>query len=115
MSFAGLVIPGMPGAWVPLDQAEWAMDRMRQSLARSEEERGRLRAALPTTCDGKEQGAFETWAKSHGYDMNTHPLHWLFLDPETYAARQGWRAAIEYVGRVANQSPTAPEGSETKA
>jgi hypothetical protein len=35
MSFAGLVIPGMPGAWVPLDQAEWAMDRMRQSLARA--------------------------------------------------------------------------------
>lgn len=53
----------------------------------------------PKVCDGKEQDAFEAWAASEMYDMTQHPLHWLFLDPRTYAARQGWKAAIEYGNR----------------
>lgn len=54
-------------------------------------------AALPTVCDGKEQDAFEEWAKGEKMDVNTHPLHWLFLDKQTYAARRGWEAALNYV------------------
>lgn len=52
--------------------------------------------ALPVRCDGKEQHAFEDWALRQGYDMTKHPLHYLFLDAQTYAARQAWCAAIEY-------------------
>lgn len=55
------------------------------------------RNPLPTTCDGKEQLAFEAWAKDNNYNMEEHPLHYLFLDTRTYSARQGWYAAIAYV------------------
>lgn len=48
------------------------------------------------SCEG-EQYAFEDWAGKNHYDMAEHPLHYLFLDSRTDAARQGWRAALEYV------------------
>ncbi|NTG20041.1 hypothetical protein G6L00_06235 [Agrobacterium rhizogenes] len=51
---------------------------------------------LPAICDGKEQYAFEAWAKSKGFDMHEHPLHYLFMDTKTDAARQAWKAAIQY-------------------
>lgn len=51
---------------------------------------------LPNNCDGKEQLAFEEWAKARHYDMHEHPLHYLFLDAKTNAARKGWSAAITY-------------------
>ena len=51
---------------------------------------------LVDNCDGKEQEAFEAWAKKNNYDMHEHPLHYLFLDAKTYAARQGWNEAIRY-------------------
>lgn len=44
----------------------------------------------------QEQRAFEAWASSHGYVMHEHPLHYLFMDPKTDAARQGWKAALQY-------------------
>lgn len=50
----------------------------------------------PNVCDGKEQEAFEKFAIGEKYDMKCHPLHYLFLDEKTYAARQAWKAAIEY-------------------
>jgi hypothetical protein len=52
---------------------------------------------LVAPCDRKEQYAFEAWAKSEDYDMHEHPLHYLFLDEKTNAARQGWNAAIRYM------------------
>lgn len=52
---------------------------------------------LPKPCDGKEQYAFEAWAKENHYDMNEHPLHYIFLDPKTNAARMGWNACIKYM------------------
>lgn len=70
-----------------------AMDR---ELFKASWERAMLLAAM-TDCGGGEQPAFEAWAKSQGYDMSEHPLHWLFLDPKTYAARQGWKGALEYM------------------
>lgn len=51
-----------------------------------------------------EQEAFEAWAQENGYDMSTHPLHWLFLDEKTYAARQGWKAGLVYQSSSRAQS-----------
>lgn len=48
-------------------------------------------------CGAPETGAFEAWASSNGYDMQEHPLHWLFLDIKTHHARQGWKAALAHV------------------
>ena len=51
---------------------------------------------LPDDCDGIEQDAFEAWAAAERYDMEQHPLHWLFLNARTAAARNGWRAGIRH-------------------
>ena len=51
-------------------------------------------------CGGAEQPAFEEWAASHRYDMHEHPLHYIFMDPKTDAARQGWNAALAYARRA---------------
>lgn len=51
---------------------------------------------IADTCDGTEQDAFEEWAAKNRYDMHQHPLHWLFLDKRTSAARDGWRAGIKH-------------------
>lgn len=48
------------------------------------------------SCEG-EQYKFIEWAKKERYDMEEHPLHFLFMNKETDAARQGWKAALEYV------------------
>lgn len=65
-----------------------------------------LRDRLPDNCDGKEQEAFEVWAKSQGYDMHEHPLHYLFLDPKTNAAREAWNECIRYCRRAALTEPS---------
>ncbi len=64
---------------------------------------------VPQSNDGKEQDSFEAWASSNRYDMTTHPMFWLFLNERTYAARQGWKAALEYVN--ANLATPKPEAS----
>ena len=54
-------------------------------------------ASVPAQAGQQQEAtAFENWAKYQNYDMTTHPLHWLFLDKATYAARQGWKAGIAY-------------------
>lgn len=53
--------------------------------------------SVPDVCDGKEQDAFEEWARKEGLDTSFHPMHWLFLDAKTNSARQGWKAALRYV------------------
>jgi len=63
---------------------------------------------MPKSNDGKEQDAFETWANGERYDMATHPMHWLFLNEKTYAARQGWKAALEYVNKAIAAPVSAP-------
>ena len=60
----------------------------------------RTRASAPESVPAgpkREQDAFEEWAQSAGFDMSQHPLHWLFLNEETYAARQGWKEGLVYV------------------
>lgn len=61
----------------------------------------RLREALGRG----EQSAFEAWAMSEGFDMAQHPLHYLFQNTKTYAARKAWIAAVDYV-RAAALEPT---------
>lgn len=51
-------------------------------------------------CDGYEQPAFEAWAKRERYAMHEHPLHYIFMDEKTNAARMGWNAALAYVRAV---------------
>lgn len=46
-----------------------------------------------------EQKAFEAWAQSLGLNMDKHPLHYLFLDLRTAAARAAWKAALSYAKR----------------
>lgn len=50
-------------------------------------------------CNG-EHSKFEEWAAAEKYDMQEHPIHYLFTDPKTYAARQGWKAALRYVSSI---------------
>lgn len=70
--------------------------------------------AVPSDNDGKEQDAFEEWAKANRYDMTTHPLHWLFLDAKTYAARDGWRGALQYVAKMLASAPAIQPQASTK-
>lgn len=65
----------------------------------------------PQACDGKEQLAFEAWAVSQQYDMHEHPLHYIFMDPKTSAARLGWNAALRYVRDQFAASPAPNEGN----
>jgi hypothetical protein len=53
-------------------------------------------SALPDVCDGKEQDAFEQFLRDRKMSTITHPIHWLFLDAKSYAAREAWKAAISY-------------------
>lgn len=58
-------------------------------------------------CEG-EQYVFETWAKSAGFPMDEHPLHYIFMHPETRAAREAWKAAIDYARSVVAGEPKQP-------
>lgn len=62
-------------------------------------------------CKG-EQEHFEAWAKLYRYDLSQHPLHYIFTDPKTDAARMGWKAALAYVRDAAEplSAAPAPEG-----
>jgi hypothetical protein len=57
------------------------------------------------SCSAEEVVAFESWAKTQKYDMTTHPLHWLFLDPATYAARQGWKNGLAFARDAITTQP----------
>jgi hypothetical protein len=52
--------------------------------------------------------AFVRWAEKAGYDMTCHPLHFLFLDQKTNAARMGWKAAVEHY----NPQPAQPKAEK---
>lgn len=72
-----------------------------------------VREALPKRCDGIEQPAFEEWAAAQGFDMTEHPLHYLFLDAKTDAARQAWCAGIKHASdRIAALSATPAQQGE---
>lgn len=65
---------------------------------------------IADTCDGVEQDAFEAWASGEKYDMHEHPMHYLFLDPKTDAARMGWKAGITHARqRILSTLSNAPQ------
>lgn len=66
-----------------------------------------LPSTAPATCDGKEQHAFEDWARRTNYCMDQHPMFYLFMDSKTNAARQGWRAGLDYCFGVENMANVA--------
>ncbi len=68
--------------------------------------------SVPDVCDGKEQDAFEEWARKEGLDTSCHPMHWLFLDAKTNSARQGWKAALRYVRSQLAAAPGKEVGHE---
>lgn len=57
----------------------------------------------------EDQQAFEAWAQGERYEMHQHPLHYLFMDPKTNAARQGWKAALQF---IRDRSAAAPAKQE---
>lgn len=65
-----------------------------------------------TDNNGVEQQAFEDWAQDNNYDMHQHPLHWLFLNPKTDAARQGWKGAMGHVKEQIKARRAAQEASD---
>lgn len=67
--------------------------------------------SVPDVCDGKEQDAFEGWARKEGLDTSCHPMHWLFLDSKTNSARQGWKAALRYVRAQIAAAPAKAQHS----
>lgn len=52
----------------------------------------------PQDCDpdGNEIRAFEKFGHNAFMDMSLHPIHYLFMNPETAGARKGWKAALAY-------------------
>ncbi|HEJ2170550.1 TPA: hypothetical protein ACKP5U_003288 [Pseudomonas aeruginosa] len=90
------------GNWLShvLDEDQWTTaERMLTGACVAAEERAaeQTQHSAPDVCDGKEQDAFEEWARKEGLDTSCHPMHWLFLDAKTNSARQGWKAALRYV------------------
>jgi FtsZ-binding cell division protein ZapB len=60
-------------------------------------------SCVPSVCDGKEQKAFEQYAKEQRLDLEQHPLHYLFLDDKTNTARNAWRECLNYVAAQLRQ------------
>ncbi|WP_025593856.1 hypothetical protein [Agrobacterium tumefaciens] len=58
----------------------------------------------------EDQQAFEAWAQGERYEMHQHPLHYLFMDPKTNAARRGWKAALQFARDRLPAAPAKQEG-----
>ncbi|MGU0809203.1 hypothetical protein ACSEQ5_14620 [Pseudomonas aeruginosa] len=83
-----------------------------KSCVRASEDTAQAQHSVPDVCDGKEQDAFEEWARKEGLDTSCHPMHWLFLDAKTNSARQGWKAALRYVRAQIAAAPGKEVGHE---
>lgn len=69
----------------------------------------------PATCDGLEQEAWEAWARVQRFDMSEHPMHYLFLNERTDAARQGWKGGIVYAVEQMKQRVHVVEAAPAQA
>jgi hypothetical protein len=45
----------------------------------------------------REIEAFDSYARKERMNMEMHPMFYTYLDPETVAARNAWRAAIAFM------------------
>ncbi|MDP9854552.1 hypothetical protein J2854_001737 [Agrobacterium tumefaciens] len=59
----------------------------------------------------EDQQAFEAWAQGERYEMHQNPLHYLFMAPKTNAARQGWKAALQFIRDRSAAAPAKQEAS----
>ncbi|MCJ2084198.1 hypothetical protein [Methylobacterium sp. J-090] len=64
-----------------------------------------------TPCLDEEIEAWETWAKDQKFDMEEHPLHYLFMDAKTAAARHGWKAGLAFARRTVQGEQTSNKGA----
>lgn len=48
-----------------------------------------------------DESAFIRWALKNKYDTSSHPMFFVMLDPQAYAAREGWKAAVAHYELVA--------------
>lgn len=90
----------------------YTADQMRGAMLDAIAASRRAAPSLPDVAMPEQAGevaAFEAWAMAARYDMTTHSLHWLFLNERTYAARQGWKAALEFMRKPRAAQPA--EGS----
>ena len=56
-----------------------------------------------------DESAFIRWALKNKYDTSSHPMFFVMLDPKTYEARMGWKAAVaHYVLAAAPQPAQQP-------
>lgn len=69
----------------------------------------------PATCDGMEQEAWEAWARVQRFDMSEHPMHYLFLNERTDAARQGWKGVLVYAVEQMKQRVHVVEAAPAQA
>ena len=69
---------------------------------------GGVRGKL-SSCSGEEIAAWEAYGHRAMLDMTEHPLHYLFLDDRTAAARGGWKAGIAWALSLLPDESSAPE------
>lgn len=81
------------------DSGDWVDYEDHAAIVAALQEQVRALAVsnLPKVGDGKEQEAFEIYARSRNLDLSQHPLHYLFLDGKTNQARSAWRECLVYV------------------
>lgn len=86
-----------------------AIEKVRAALAEPEQE-----PVAPIPGLAADPSNFVRWAVKSGYDMTSHPLHFLFLNEKTDAARAGWKAAIEQYSLTSPQHRDWQELSEAE-
>lgn len=89
--------------WQPLFAAPLALSAQVQDVAEGQPKE---------ISTWEDQQAFEAWAQGERYEMHQHPLHYLFMDPKTNAARQGWKAALQFIRDRSAAAPAKQEGDE---
>ncbi|MFC7663958.1 hypothetical protein ACFQWF_16365 [Methylorubrum suomiense] len=65
-------------------------------------------------CSKEEIAAWEAYGQRAGLDMHEHPLHYLFPDAKTNAARQGWKAGIAWALALLADDPPSERAAEER-
>jgi hypothetical protein len=86
-----------------LAEKDSEIEALKAQLADANSKLGVATISVDPNCI-KANEAFEQWAIGKKMDMTQHSIHWLFLNPQTNAARQGWKGALEYAQRVSEKS-----------
>jgi len=55
-----------------------------------------------------DESAFIRWALKNKYDTSSHPMFFVMLDPKTYEARMGWKAAVAHYELASPPAQPAP-------